>query len=178
MNQKLTTILAVGATSFLLVGVGAVASTRVQPLQISTPGSQSVVAADLTDASAGPTPVAPQVAFQEVNTSPISTEAQGSVESGVMRALDTRQDDQVHSVFITLNLNHRNPAVLRGVVGDTFTLGKASAKTVKALIQAQTTSAMAKVATMNLICTPTPAPMISGVQGNVKGSTRIGGSEQ
>ena len=162
MKQKLTMTLAASAASFLLVGVGAVASTRVQPLQMSPSESQPVVVvnqANQADSVTSPVSFAPQV------SAPAAL-----ADSLAIPAPDSSHDEQAHELLlVALESNHNKPVAKKSAKAAALSLGKASAKTMKALLQAQVTSATTAKAKMNMACAPTP------VASNVQGSTQGGG---
>ena len=98
MKQKIALTLAASAASFLLVGLGAVASTVVQPLQLSTTGNQSASVVDPADHTISLAVQAPALAAKTV---------QISTKFVAASAVHAKRDDQTNVLRVAQVVNHK-----------------------------------------------------------------------
>ena len=99
MKQKIAITLAASAAAFLLVGLGAVASTVVQPLQLATASNQSASVVEPADHTISLAVQAPALAAKTV---------QISTKFVAASAARTQRDNNINNALRTSqNINHK-----------------------------------------------------------------------
>ena len=99
MKQKIAFTLAASAASFLLVGLGAVASTVVQPLQLATSSNQSASVVEPADHTISLAVQAPALAAKTV---------QISAKFVAASAAHARRDDNINALRTSKRVNRKD----------------------------------------------------------------------